>query len=405
MKIFKEVNIEKATKLLKWAMTFRFLMFVMPIISLFYIDKGLSANDVLLIQGIFALFIFFAEVPTGYIGDIFCRKKVLSIAFLFAILRNIIWVLSNGFWSILIGQLFLGVAVALISGTMDAYLYDLLKKQGKENSFMKQKGALFSQSNIAAAFSAILGGVVFKYGGTNAPAILNIICLTLGFLLIQKLPGVPEAKRKLNKSKSKLSDIFDIVKYTSKHPEIRMLIIISAIIGSLYGILFWSLQPLMVKSMVPVIGFGLFIGTERIFKSIIGHNSHHLYKKFKTKGSTIIVALSLLTALLFSIVNLSIENQYITYLLILLYILFISTQASLKVIMSGVINKYLKPTERATILSIKEMIFRISAAISLISSKFLIDVIGMKHAFMVIAILFCLILIYPMTKFLKTKFE
>ena len=113
-------------------------LFAIPVLVLYYNQKGVSTGDFFLIQGISWLFVFVLELPSGYIGDVFSRKYTLISGFLFWILGYFIWIFGFGFWCLLIGELIFAVAISLVSGTVEAYLYDLLKRNKKEKTFHKK---------------------------------------------------------------------------------------------------------------------------------------------------------------------------------------------------------------------------------------------------------------------------
>ena len=114
------------------------MLFILPVLMLYYGYKGVGIGDFFLIQGLCSILVFFLEVPSGYLGDIFSRKKVIIFGFIAWIIGYLLWIFGSGFWFILAGELMFGVSMSLISGTLEAYMYDLLKKQKKEKAFQKK---------------------------------------------------------------------------------------------------------------------------------------------------------------------------------------------------------------------------------------------------------------------------
>ena len=58
-------------KIAKW------FMLTMPIIVLFYQENGLSMQDVLTLKGIYSVAVVLLEIPSGYLADVWGRKKSL----------------------------------------------------------------------------------------------------------------------------------------------------------------------------------------------------------------------------------------------------------------------------------------------------------------------------------------
>ena len=51
-------------------------MVAMPIIVLFFQENGLNLQEVMILQGSYSLMVALMEIPSGYIADLFGRKKL-----------------------------------------------------------------------------------------------------------------------------------------------------------------------------------------------------------------------------------------------------------------------------------------------------------------------------------------
>ena len=79
MKLYSNIWKLYVIKGLKW------FMVVMPIVVLFFQENGLNLQQVMILQGIYSFMVAVMEIPSGYLADIFGRKKYLNtrIYFLF----------------------------------------------------------------------------------------------------------------------------------------------------------------------------------------------------------------------------------------------------------------------------------------------------------------------------------
>lgn len=104
------------------------------------------------------------EVPTGAFADLVGKKKTLILSFFILTIGNILVSMASSLW-MLAGSvwLFICLAGAFYSGTMEALLYDSLKSIKREKEFDKKIGSLGAVRLFAMAISAIIGGVAFKY--------------------------------------------------------------------------------------------------------------------------------------------------------------------------------------------------------------------------------------------------
>ena len=115
----KMISLKSAPRWLSIAYAMHGMLFMLPTLMLFYAFKGVSMGDFFLIQGIYNLSVFVMEIPSGYIGDLFSRKKSLIMGVIFWIIGYLFWIFGSGFTFILIGELIFSSAIAFISGTYD----------------------------------------------------------------------------------------------------------------------------------------------------------------------------------------------------------------------------------------------------------------------------------------------
>lgn len=122
------------------------------------------------------------EIPTGAFADLVGKKKTLTLSFLLLTIGNIIMGLTTNLW-VLAGSLWLFVclAFAFYSGTMEALLYDTLKSMGAEKDFDKKMGSLGAVRLFAMAMCAIVGGVAFGFY-PGLPYLLSGVMSFLGFV-------------------------------------------------------------------------------------------------------------------------------------------------------------------------------------------------------------------------------
>ena len=100
------------------------MLFVIPIIVLFWQQNGLSLTQIMFLQSFFAIMAVVLEIPTGYFADIFGRKKSIVLGIFFWAMGVIGYSLSFNFFHFLIAEAFFGFGVAFLSGANTALIYD-----------------------------------------------------------------------------------------------------------------------------------------------------------------------------------------------------------------------------------------------------------------------------------------
>ena len=221
-KKYADMSVKRGLALLKLGWFFHNFMMVVPVIVLIYTQKGVTIGDFFLIQGMFRLAAFLFEIPSGYLSDCFSRKRVMIIAALFNVLGFVTVAAAYGFWALVLGEALLGISSALYSGTLEAYTYDLLKRNKTQKQFLKEFGSITTFAGIANFIATIIGGILFGYIGIDM-VWLECLCGVFAVFAYVFLPELLEVRRKV-KHKDAIKDALTITTTTLKKP-----LIISAI--------------------------------------------------------------------------------------------------------------------------------------------------------------------------------
>ena len=138
----------------------RWLMFIMPIIVLFFYENGLSQTKIMILQSIFSISLVVFEIPSGYFSDVFGRKRTLVFGSIISTIAFGVYCVSSGFWGFLIAELVLGLGASFISGTDSAMIYDSLIEAGRAGEYAKIEGRRTSAANFSETVASIFGGVL-----------------------------------------------------------------------------------------------------------------------------------------------------------------------------------------------------------------------------------------------------
>lgn len=361
-------------------------LFILPVLMLYYGYKGVSIGEFFLIQGFSSLVVFFTEVPTGYIADIFSRKKVAVLGFLVWSVGYLFWIFGYGFWPILIGELIFGLSLSLLSGTFEAYMFDLLKKRGKEGLFHKKFAKYNVFSNIGLFVATISGSVLYEKIGADETVWLCFMCSFIAFVLMLFMPEISEAQRVVSKDKSKIKDIIDIFIKTLKNKSVRDLMLFSGIYGVMTLVLMWGLQAVMIERNVPVMLFGVILGINSLGRIIWSSISGKLYDKLRIIKIFKLMLIILFIAYLGAIFSLKVEYVFV-YVCLALMIIGCGAVILSRISISTQINHITKSDERATVLSVKSMADKMCTSFGMMALKPLFDTIGIGNTFVVTFVL------------------
>lgn len=161
--------------------TFSNLLILGPILTLYYLEKGLSFTQIMMISAVSAIGTVIFEVPTGMIADRVGRKYSLMLNSILWAVTCFIYAISNSFWVFLIGEVFFSLGAAFGSGSDSALLYDHLKAYKQEGEYQKIEGRAMSFVFYSQAIGAVLAGYLYKWDN-RLPFIVSLIFVLISVI-------------------------------------------------------------------------------------------------------------------------------------------------------------------------------------------------------------------------------
>ena len=231
---------------------------------------GLTRFQMLLIQSWFMLWIFLLEVPTGAIADYFGRKYSLALGALVVSVGAVIYGSTPNVWIFLLGEFMFALAFALASGADEAWLYDTLKSQGKEEESKKFLGRLYVINMLGIMVAAPFGSIIATRFDLNYPMLFSGIPFLIAGLLAWSLPepkihsDVSERERYMDVLKSGLAFLWS-------HTQLKIMALDAIGVATAAYFVIWFYQPLLQMAHIPLAYFGwfhaLFVAAEIIISA------------------------------------------------------------------------------------------------------------------------------------------
>ena len=125
--------------------------------------RFISFSQVALIDMIIIFSGIFLELPTGALADLIGRKISITIAFVILALSYVMFAFADNFTLFLIAGLGFGLGDALISGALEALVFDTLKQNNKEEEFTAVNNSNQLIFNYSIVFAIIVGGLLYQY--------------------------------------------------------------------------------------------------------------------------------------------------------------------------------------------------------------------------------------------------
>lgn len=151
------------------------------ILTVILLAKGLSLSQILIIQSAYSIAIVLFEFPSGLLADNYSRKNLYSLSKLFLIIMFLIVLFSNQFYLIFAAWFCYGIAAALDSGTLDAYIINQLKLAHHGAELRKFLALSNRLEVVGLLLGSSLGGILYHFIG------INIYVLGTVFLVVSTL--------------------------------------------------------------------------------------------------------------------------------------------------------------------------------------------------------------------------
>jgi MFS family permease len=163
---------------------------IYPVYLLLFESKGLSLGEISLLLAIWSAPVVLLELPTGILSDHWSRKNMLVIGDLLRAACYVCWFLSDGFLLFAIGFVLWGIGEAFFSGSLEALLFDSLKKDGQEGDFDKIYGRIDAYTLTTTAISMLIGGGLAMLLGMKTVLLFSAITSFIAALLASRLTEV-----------------------------------------------------------------------------------------------------------------------------------------------------------------------------------------------------------------------
>ncbi len=328
-------------------------MVAMPIIVLFFQEHGLSLTEIMILQSIYSISLALFEIPSGYIADIFGRKRSIVFGTTLSFIGYLFFSFYDGFYAFAIAQVLIGIAGSLISGSDSALIYDTLLQSNETHTYTKTEGKNYAIGNFSEASAGVLGGLL-AVGSIYWPIYTQtgILFFSIPIALTLVEPKI-HIENKLTQS---FSTILRVVKFAIiDHKKLRWLIIYSSAMGVATLSVAWFAQPFFKQAGVPLAYFGFLWAGLNISAGISSMNAHHFNKQ-------IMISKSLIYLSLFMFISLICSGFKISFFGLIFIVIIYLLRGIITPILRNAINMNTSSNKRATILSIRSFIIRISFA-------------------------------------------
>lgn len=365
----------------------------MAIITLFWKDHiGLSLTQILLLQGIFSLATLLMEYPSGYLSDRLGYRFSLNLASGLGIAGWAVYTVAGSFAEVLIAEILLGVSYAFISGSDSALLFETLRAEKKEEHYARYDGRMSGYAQGGEAAGALFAGVLYATAPL-LPFVIQIgvwvvalgICRTLAEVPAEKSSAIP----------SHLAEALSTCRLAFLDSrQLRYTILLAAVLGLSSFFPVWLIQPYMQQSGVPLAWFGPVWAGANLTVALFSLASHRFTFHLGSRGMSVLFLILIAAGYL----GLGLVEGIWGFLF---YYLLTAMRGLQGPMLRNQLQIAGERRNRASLLSLKSLVFRLLFVLSGPVVGHLADTSGLRPTFLLTAGALLIILLPLSILFLK----
>ena len=357
---------------------FQFILFPIPIITLFWKDQiGMSLADIMVLQAIFGLAVVLFEFPSGYVADRVGYRWSLLVSTGLLMAGWLLYTRAESFWAVAVAETTLGAGSAFMSGADRALLWVSLDGASRTAQYTRWDGRIRAVSQSAEALSAAAGGWLYAMG-PRWPFWLQVPAAALALSTAALLHEVPRPREAGGRSHAERA--LHIIGFTLwHHRRLRAAMALSVALGLSTFVVIWLIQPYMQARGIPAAWFGPLWACAHVWLAAVSLASSRVLGALGVRPA--LLGCCLLVPLGYAGLSLSHAAWGIVF-----YLCFMTIRGLQGPILATVMQQDAPPEDRASVLSIATLVFRLSFVVAGPPIGAMVDRLGMETALGVLAV-------------------
>ena len=357
-----------------------FVLFPIPIVTLFWKDQiGMSLTDIMVLQAVFGIAVAIAQFPSGYFADRVGYRASLLVGAILQLAGWLWYARGESFAAIAVAEIVLGVGSAFITGADRALLFDTLDATGRARDYTRWEGRGRAASQVGEAASSAVGGWLYSIS-PRLPFWLQIPVATLVLVSAATLRGRPRPPHR--EGRSHLQRALHIVRFTLwSQGRLRAAMALSVALGLASFVMVWLIQSYMQARGIPPAWFGPLWAGAHVWLAGVTLASAGVLAALGSR----VTLLGCCVLVLAGYAGLAATSGAWG---IAFYLCFMTVRGLQGPILSTVMLEDAPVEDRASVLSLAALLFRVAFVVAGPPIGALVDHVGMERALAVLAVVF-----------------
>ena len=336
----------------------------------------MSITQVMVLQAVFGLAVVVCEFPSGYLADRVGYRTSLLVG---GVLWTVGWLgyaVGTSFGAILAADVIRGAGAAFISGADRALLWVSLAATGRGGEYTSWEGRARAAAQTSEAVSAGLGGWLYTIK-PRLPFWLQVPTSALAVVSIVALKEVPRTASA--EHRSHLERAWHVVRFSLGHRRLRATMALAVALGLSSFVMVWLIQPYMQARGIPPSWFGPLWAAAHLWLALVSLASARVVGVLGVSATLFVCCL--LVPLGYAGLAASTSAWGVAF-----YLAFMTLRGLQGPILARVMQESAPPDDRASVLSLAALLFRLAFIVAGPPIGALVDHAGMEIAFTVMAV-------------------
>jgi len=215
-----------------------------PIWVLYLTDmRGFSLTQVSGLEALFWVVIVFAEVPTGAVADRFGRRTSLMLSAASTTAAILVFGLATNYWIVLVSYVVWGFGLTFQSGADSALVFESLKAVGRERDYQRVAGVGWGIFSLGTLAGMLAGAPIAAATDLAFPIVLSSAIAFMALLVAAMMKEPELAHDEVRLGYRAL--IAESARTAWRLPAVRTMLVLSAVLMASTNASFIFAQPFL----------------------------------------------------------------------------------------------------------------------------------------------------------------